>query len=128
MASKTKGRSTTATDRRGSSSLSLSKAKQSAKIAELRQVLIDAGFIALDEQAAALGIWRSTAWTIFRRGHKASGLSAVTIKGMLRSPHLPTAARRVIQEYIEQKCAGEFGHSEPRIRLFRAQLGKMLRE
>src|SRR4029079_15982375 len=100
MASKAKGRSTAATDRRGLSSLSLSKAKQSAKIAELRQVLIDAGFVALDEQAAALGIWRSTAWTVFRRGHKASGLSAVTLKRMLRSPHLPTAARRVIQEYI----------------------------
>jgi bifunctional non-homologous end joining protein LigD len=37
------------------------------------------------------------------------GLSAATIKRMLRSTHLPEPARRVIQEYIEQKCAGESG-------------------
>jgi len=108
-------------------SLSLSsrnKAKESAKIAELEQVLIEAGFVALDAQAVALGIWRSTAWTILRRKQKVSGLSAATIKRMLRSPHLPASARRVIQEYIEQKCAGEFGHSKSRLRLFRAQIGK----
>jgi hypothetical protein len=117
-----------ATSKPGSSSLSLKKAKQSAKIAELRQALIEAGITALDHQAVALGIWRSTAWTILRRQHKASGLSAATIKRMWRSPRLPAPARRVIQEYIEQKCAGEFGHSKSKIRLFRAQLGKMLRE
>jgi hypothetical protein len=125
---KTKARGTIpGTNRSGSSSSALKKAKQSDKIAELRQVLIDAGFVALDDQAVALGIWRSTAWAILRRKHKPSGLSAMTIKRMWHSPHLPTPARRVIQEYIEQKCAGEFGHSKPRIRLFRAQLGKMLR-
>jgi hypothetical protein len=111
------------TSRSGSSNSSVKKAKQSAKIAELGQVLIDAGFVALDEQAVALGIWRSTAWTILRRKQKVSGLSAATINRMLRSPHLPAPARRVIKEYIEQKCAGEFGHSKSRIRGFRAQIG-----
>jgi hypothetical protein len=117
-----------ATTRPESSSLALKKAQQSAKIAELRQALIDAGITSLEDQAAALGIWRSTAWTILRRKHKVSVLSASSIKRILRSPHLPESARRVIQEYIEQKCAGEFGHSKSRIRVFRVQLGKTLRE
>ena len=97
------------TSRSGSSSSALKKAKQADKIAELRKVLIEAGFVALDEQAVALGLLRSTAWAILRRKHKPSGLSAATIKRMLRSTHLPEPARRVIQEYIEQKCAGESG-------------------
>ena len=88
---------------------------------------MEAGITALDEQAVALGIWRSTAWTILRRRNKASGLSAATIKRMWRSPRLPATARRVIQEYIEQKCAGEFGHSKSNIQLFRRQLGKVMR-
>jgi len=37
-------------------------------------------------------------------------------------------ARRVIHEYVEQTGAGAFGHSKSRKRVFRAQLGKMLRE
>jgi len=112
-----------------SSSLSRKKAKETAKIAELQQALIDAGISTLDDQAVALGIWRSTAWTILRRKRKAaSGLSAPTIKRMWRSPSLPALARRVIREYVDQKCAGEFGHRKSRLRSFRAQLGNTLRE
>ena len=105
-------------------SLFITKAKQSFKIAELRETLVAAGFDALDDQAAALGISRSTAWTILNSQHKSSGLSAATIRRILRSPQLPPRAQRVIMEYIEQKCAGEYGHSKLRIRLFRARLGK----
>ena len=124
---KAKARKTNpATTRTGASRLSLKKAKQSAKIAELRQALIDAGITALEDQAVALSIRRSTAWTVLRRQHKASGLSAATIRRMWRSHRLPAPARRVIQEYIEQKCAGEFGHSKSKIRLFRAQLRILL--
>jgi hypothetical protein len=101
---------------------------QAAKIRELREALIHAGFVALDEQAIALGISRSTAWTILRSTHKTSGLTAATIKRILRSPQLPPRARRVIHEYIKQKCAGEFGHNHSTMRLFRMRLGKMLRK
>jgi hypothetical protein len=101
---------------------------QSAKIGELRQALIYAGFVTLDEQAIALGVSRSTAWTILRSTHKASGLTAATIKRILRSPQLPPRARRVIHEYIKQKCAGEFGHNQSTMRLFRVRLAKMLRK
>jgi hypothetical protein len=46
------------------------KARQSLKIQE-----IAAGFVTLDKQAKALGVPRSTAWTIVAALHKKSGLS-----------------------------------------------------
>src|SRR6266478_9905874 len=52
------------------------KARQSLKIRELAEALKSAGFLTLDEQAKALGLSRSTAWTIRKASHKASGLSA----------------------------------------------------
>jgi hypothetical protein len=97
------------TTKLASPSRSITKAKQSFKIAELRETLVSAGFDALDDQAAALGISRSTAWTILNSQHKSSGLSAATIRRILQSPQLPPGARRVLMDYIEQKCAGEFG-------------------
>src|SRR3954447_13224242 len=52
------------------------KARQSSKIKELRDELVSAGFNTLDRQAGALGLSRSTAWTVLRGHHKNSGLSA----------------------------------------------------
>jgi hypothetical protein len=63
-------------------------------------------------------------WTILRIKQKAAGLSAATIKRMLRSARLPSPARRVIQEYVEEKCAGDYGHSMSSIRMFRARIGQ----
>ena len=40
------------------------KARQSSKISELAEAVKSAGFLTLDEQAKALGLSRSTAWTI----------------------------------------------------------------
>jgi hypothetical protein len=40
------------------------KARQAAKIRELGYALVDAGFLTLDEQSKALGLARSTTWTI----------------------------------------------------------------
>ena len=40
------------------------KARQSSKIREIGNALITAGIISLDAQAKALGLPRSTAWTI----------------------------------------------------------------
>jgi hypothetical protein len=75
------------------------KARQTAKIRELRQALVDSGFFTLDEQSKALGLARSTTWTILRASHKGSGLSAGIIKRMLLSRQLPPRARRKILEY-----------------------------
>ena len=45
------------------------KARQLSKIRELAEAVKSAGFLTLDEQAKALGLSRSTAWTIRRPNH-----------------------------------------------------------
>jgi hypothetical protein len=85
------------------------KARQSAKIQDLGQALIYAGFRTLDEQADVLGLCRSTAWTILKTCHKGSGLSAAIIERMLGSSELPPRARSVILEYVEEKSFGLYG-------------------
>jgi hypothetical protein len=98
------------------------KARQSSKIRELAEAVEAAGFLTLDEQAKALGLPRSTAWTIRRASHKSSGLSASIIKRMLAAPELPALARSKIIEYVEEKAAGLYGGSRSQRRRFAAQL------
>ena len=100
------------------------KARQSAKLRELRQALVNAGFSALDKQAKVLQLSRSTAWTVMSGSHKSSGLSATIIKRMLTSQQLPPSARTVVLEYVEEKNAGMYGHDQYRLRIFRTQLGQ----
>jgi hypothetical protein len=100
------------------------KARQVAKITELGRALIDAGFLTLDEQSKALGLARSTTWTILRASHKASGLSAAIIKRMLLSPQLPPLARRRILEYTTAKVAGLYGGSRTQRRKFLERVGR----
>jgi hypothetical protein len=94
------------------------KVRQAAKIRELGHALVDAGFLTLDEQSKALGVARSTTWTILRASHKGSGLSAAIIKRMLLSPQLPPLARRKILEYTADKLAGVYGGSRTQRRQF----------
>ena len=98
------------------------KARQASKIRELAEAVESAGFLTLDEQAKALGLPRSTAWTIRRASHKASGLSASIINRMLAAPELPPLARSKIVEYVEEKAAGLYGGSRSQRRRFAAQL------
>jgi hypothetical protein len=49
----------------------------------------------LDEQAKALGLGRSTAWTITKNKHKLGRLSAKTIDRILSNPQTPPAVRVV---------------------------------
>jgi sulfite reductase beta subunit-like hemoprotein len=98
------------------------KSRQCAKIVELRQSLTEAGLLSLDAQAAALGLARSTAWVVLKGDYKTSGLSAAIVKRILTSPKLPLSARQIIEEYLEQRLAGAYGHSEQRLRVFRAEL------
>jgi hypothetical protein len=95
-----------------------SKARQSARIRELAAGLAASGFISLDQQARALGLSRSTAWTILKGNHKASGLSAAIISRMLSSPALPPLARATLLTYIEEKLAGLYGHNKIQLRRF----------
>ena len=87
------------------------KARQSAKIQEIADALISAGFNTLDQQAEILGVCRSTAWTLLKSTHKGSGLSAKVISCMLAVRQLPPLVRRKILEYVEEKASGQYGHS-----------------
>src|SRR6266480_2635847 len=98
------------------------KALQSSKIREVAEAVKSAGFLTLDEQAKALGLSRSTAWTIRKASHKASGLSASIINRMLAAPELPPLARTKILEYVEEKAAGLYGGSRSQCRKFAARL------
>jgi len=97
------------------------KARQSSKIRELVEAVKSAGFLTLNEQAKALGLPRSTAWTIRKASHKA-GLSASIINPMLAPPELPALARTKILEYVEEKAAGLYGGSRSQRRKFAARL------
>ena len=98
------------------------KARQSSKIRELVEAVKSAGFLTLDEQAKALGLSRSTVWTIRKAGHKASGLSALIINRMLAAPELPSLARTKVLEYVEEKAADLYGGTRTQRRKFAARL------
>jgi hypothetical protein len=98
------------------------KARQSIKIKEIKSALIESGYVTLDQQAKALGLARSTTWTILTAAHKSSGLSAATINCILRSPQLPPIVGTKVFEYVKEKSAGLFGHSELQRRRFIAGL------
>ena len=113
-----------ALERRAKSAIGHMKATQCSKIRELRQALVDAGVLTLDQQAKSLGVSRSTAWAVLKGNHKSSGLSATLINRMLASPQLPGSARKIILEYVKEKSAGAYGHGEQGLHKFRARLAK----
>ena len=94
------------------------KARQSAKIREIGEALCAAGFVTLDKLAVALGLGRSTAWTVLRADHKASGLSAAVLQRMLAGPKLPDAVREKLRQYIAEKSASLHGHCANQRRRF----------
>ena len=96
------------------------KARQSAKLAEIRKALVAAGYDTTRKQAAVLGVYRTTAWVVLNRDKKA-GPSASVIKRILSSPNVPPAVRRKIEEYIENRIRGLYGHCEAAARAFRDQ-------
>ena len=93
------------------------KARQASKLAEIREALVAAGYDTTAKQAAVLGVSRATAWVVLNRDMRA-GPSSIVIKRILSSPNLPWAARRIVKEYIDEKIAGLYGHSEGRVRWF----------
>jgi hypothetical protein len=98
------------------------KSLQANKLKEIGYALVVSGLATLDRQASALGISRSTAWTILNAKHKTSGLSAIVINQMLMAPQLPPLVRAKLFEYIEDKIAGAYGHSPQQVRRFAARL------
>ena len=98
------------------------KERQSLRIRELSDVLVAAGFISLDEQATALGLSRSTTWTILKAKHKNYGLSASIINRILRRPKVNKYVRAKIIEYVQEKSSGQYGHNKTQLRRFRERL------
>ena len=96
------------------------KARQAAKIEEVRRALIVAGYRTTAEHAFVLGVTRSTAWALLNRDRRA-GPSAIVLKRILSSQNLPQAVRRKVEEYIKEKIAGRYAHHERRVRWFRDQ-------
>ena len=95
---------------------------QAIKIREVGEALVAAGYVTLNTQAEALGLCRSTTWTIMQATHKNSGLSATVINRMLASPRLPPPVRAKLIEYVEEKIAGRYGHGAAQLREFAGRL------
>ena len=96
------------------------KERQALKLAEIREALVAAGYNTTAKQAAVLGIGRSTAWWLLNH-NKRAGPSAKVIKRILLSPQMPKRVRRKVEQYVEQKIRGLYGHSEQRTRWFSEQ-------
>ena len=69
------------------------------KIQDITEALISSGYTSLDRQAKALGLCRSTAWTIIRSTHKLGRLSTKTIERITTNPETPPLVLTAIQEY-----------------------------
>jgi hypothetical protein len=67
--------------------------------AEITEALLRSGYTSLDAQAQALGISRSTAWTIINGKHKRGRLHANTTIKILANPALPPQVRAVVETY-----------------------------
>ncbi len=94
------------------------KERQARKIRELAETLVSVGFNSLDAQAHALGLSRSTTWTILKARHKNYGLSAALIRRVLANPDLDPRVRAKIIEYVREKARGSFGHNGTQLRRF----------
>ena len=91
--------------------------KQALKLAEIREALVTAGYNTTEKQAAVLGVGRSTAWVVLNRDKRA-GPSAKIIKRILLSPQVPKKVRLKVEQYVEDKIRGRFGHSKQRTQSF----------
>ena len=76
--------------------------RRAVPIQEIADALVAAGYTSLDKQAKALGLHRSTAWTIIKKKHKLGRLNAKTTQSILANPDTPASVRAVIQQYVAQ--------------------------
>ena len=87
----------------------------SGELGRIADALISSGYTSLDDQAKALGLGRSTAWTIAKNKHKLGRLSAKTINRILANPQTPPAVRAVLHEYVAQRYAAVHGSRKRRL-------------
>jgi hypothetical protein len=67
------------------------------------EALIKAGYLSLDDQAKALGLHRSTAWTIMKTKHKLGMLNNKTVRSILAHPDTPVSVRVIIRTMLDRK-------------------------
>ena len=70
---------------------------------DISNALIASGYTRLDEQAKALGLNRSTAWTIVKSKHKLGRLHTKTITRILANPDTPATVRTVMRQYMAER-------------------------
>ena len=73
------------------------------KLHHISEELIASGYTTLDDQAKALGINRSTAWTIVKTKHKLGRLSTKTTERILANPATPASVRALVQRYLAER-------------------------
>src|SRR5690348_12276325 len=74
----------------------LEAARRTIPIQLIADALIKAGHTSLDAQAKALGLSRSTAWTIVKTKHKLGRLNAETTSRILANPDTPSSVRSIV--------------------------------
>ena len=77
--------------------------KYATNLQQIMAALVMSGYTTLDAKAKALGVHRTTAWTIIRSKHKLGRLNAKTIERMLANPNLPPSVRLVLQKYLAER-------------------------
>ena len=72
-------------------------------IQPIANAVIEAGFISLDAQAKALGVSRSTAWTIMKAKHKLRPFNSKTAHCILTNANTPVSVRELVQTMLEDR-------------------------
>jgi hypothetical protein len=73
--------------------------EQRTALQQIGAALIACGYTSLDAQAQALGVPRSTAWTIVKSKHKLGRISVRVMIQMLSNPELPPQVREAVENY-----------------------------
>ena len=81
----------------------LNSQRRKIPIQPIAEALIEAGYTSLDEQAEALGLSRSTAWTIVKTKHKLGRLNTRTTRCILANPKTPVSIRAIIHSILDLK-------------------------
>src|SRR5262245_58063108 len=77
--------------------------RRKTSMQQIADALVAEGYGTVRQQAKALGVQRSTAWTIMNAKHKLGRLCAKTTDRMLANPQLPTSVRAAVQQYLDEE-------------------------
>src|SRR5262245_37662149 len=78
------------------------KSRRKIPIQCIADALIEAGYTSLDEQSKALGLHRSTTWTIVKTKHKLGRLNTTTAQPILANPDTPPSVRAIIHQALAE--------------------------